>query len=87
MTARPSLPRIDIEQLDLPGTDGTHAFLVLHACTPQNYSQRITVARRRPSGKATHYDIQLTREQVLHLIDHLIDCVDTMTDTVPGANP
>ena len=81
-----SLPRIDMEQLALPGTDGATTFLVLHVCTPRNYSQRITIARRRPaSGKATHHDIQLTRAQVLTLIDHLIDRVDMMHDDIPKA--
>lgn len=85
------LPRVDIEQVDLPGTDGVISSMVLHACTSKNFSQRITIARRltstgRRNGHQRHHDIQLTRAQVLELIDHLIDRVDLMTDDIPGAD-
>lgn len=83
-----ALPRIDMEQHNLPGTDGSNSSLVLHVCTPRNYSQRITIAvRRQHAGRRgeryRHHDIQLTKAQLLELIDHLIDRVDLMCDDIP----
>jgi hypothetical protein len=81
-------PRVDMVQRALPGTDGSKSVLVLHMCAPSNYSQRITIATHRlHSGRRRHHDIQLTRAQVLELIDHLIDRVDTMTDDIPATPP
>lgn len=73
-----------MHQEDLPGTDGATSMLVLHTCTPRNFSQRITIARRlTSSGRHRHHDIQLTKAQLLELIDYLIDRVDMMTDAIP----
>lgn len=83
-----ALPRVDMGQHDLPGTDGSSSMLVLHDCTDLNYSQRITIAVRRPNPgrrgeRYRHHDILLTKKQLLKLIDHLIDRVDLMRDDIP----
>jgi hypothetical protein len=78
------LPRQEIGQQPLPGTDRAEAKLVLHAITTHNFSQRVTIARRAVNqGHFRYHDIVLTRAQVLELIDLLIDRVDTLTDDIP----
>ena len=82
------LPRVEIPQLDLPGVWDTQTRLTLHPVTHWNYTQRITIARLGPKQiKWRFADMYVTRAQVLEVIDHLIDRVDIMTDTIPGGRP
>lgn len=86
------LPRIDVDQGQVPGTDGAEVKLTLHAVTDENYTQRITIARRCPTesrytttwSKWRYTDIVLTRAQVLDMIDLLIDRIDLLHDDIPG---
>lgn len=86
------LPRIDVDQGQVPGTDGAEVKLTLHAVTDENYTQRITIARRCATesrlkttwSKWRYSDIVLTRAQVLAVIDLLIDRIDLLHDDIPG---
>ena len=86
-----TLPRIDVGQAQIPGTDGAEVKLTLHAVTEHNYSQRITIARRCRIdtrygftwSKWRNHDVVLTRAQILDLIDQLIDRIDVIHDDIP----
>jgi len=92
-----ALPRVVVvDQQEVPGVDGAEVTLTLHAITGDNFTQRITIARRCRVqarygtfawSKWRNNDIALTRAQVLELIDLLIDRVDLMTDHTPGGTP
>lgn len=85
-------PRREIPQSRVPGTDGAEVTLTLHAITTDNYTQRITIARRTlTKGRFgmiwtnwRYHDFVLTRRDVLDVIDDLMDRADTLTDEIPG---
>jgi hypothetical protein len=88
MTTRPR-----VEVLQLPRVDAAEIRLILHAVTAENYTQRITIARRiipdalKP-GNPTRWryaDLYLIKPQVYDLVgvfDERAQADDTNADTV-----
>ena len=92
MTGR---PKVEVRQRRMPGIQEAEVRLILHAVTAQNYTQRITVARRvipadRIPPQPTrwrYYDMYLTRDQVYDLVGELDERAGLMTNETPGGTP
>jgi hypothetical protein len=79
------IPRFELAQGHVPGTDGAVSTLVLHAVTPRNFTARLTVARQAPEDTRTRYhDVVLTRPQLAKVIRELQARHAVMTDDVPA---
>jgi len=93
MTGRPKV--VIHQHQQVPGIQEAEANLILHAVTADNYTQRITIARRVfPADRIPvqptrwrYFDMFLTRAQLYDLVGELDERAALMTDHTTGGTP
>lgn len=78
-------PRQVVHQVNMSGTNGGAAYLVLHPITSTNSTQRITIARKsREQQNFRYFDILLTRDQMYDLVGMIDERAALLRHEIPG---